>query len=469
MTFRLALTALLLGFVSFASAQNGPKSSEAFFGKNMQTAKQRGLDSLHALHPLKHRAKAIPEKHAIESKSASSFTARLDSMVHHGWYKYNFTYDAEGNNAVDLLSYWTSTEDWMAEEKVEIAYNEANLPEERIEWYLNFLTMELQMTTREVFTYQENGLIAETAIYTWNDEDWVLQAEIIYDYDELDHLLESTIYEWDATTEGLEAAWKQVFMYTDTGELTEILFLMWNGSEWMNQSSELYTLNSAGLVTEILYSFWNANEEVFLPQAKDERVYDDSGRLISETFAFWNESESDWTGGFRDTFEYDDFDNVATHIFHSWEEDLMDYVPAGQTSLTYDHDYLLSETMIPAYFSPEFYYHIPLSLTFSEWVMEEWIESETADLYYTLLDITSVNDLPTAPFAIYPNPFHESIRFSGPESPERFTLFDLQGRVVLQKQMAGALEVSTGHLPAGMYVYRVEGMHSSQTGKLVKE
>jgi hypothetical protein len=70
---------------------------------------------------------------------------------------------------------------------------------------------------------------------------------------------------------------------------------------------------------------------------------------------------------------------------------------------------------------------------------------------------------------VYPNPFRETIRFSGSDQLVKFTLFDLQGRLVVEKQLLGAVEINSIDLPAGMYVYQIDGMNSRQVGKLVQE
>jgi hypothetical protein len=503
MTSKSLLTATILVFATLAFAQGQQQGGIALFNTNKPTAKERGLKSLEERHNFKFPEKNLPAKQKSQSKSASNFSARLDSLISEGWYKHEWAYDGSGNETLSAISYWQSDGTWRLEEHVITEYNDDDLPIEKIGWGLNFLNYELQENFRETFTYQENYLPVETTRYNRVSDEWIPLTKVVNEYDDQENLTRRTNFSWSQGTESLSPIAKQDYFYNEAGGLIEFLRSGWNNwnNEWSNIIREIhtvnadnnplsvigylwepgeetwesnysgdYTYNAAGSETEVIYSTWYESEEAFSPSAKNARAYDDSNNLLSEEFSYWNEAESGWIGDFLDMYEYDEAENISALIYHSWDEDISEFEALQMVTATYNNDYPTSEIMLPEdMFDVPAINHMLLTATNFENETGEWIEYGNENFYYTLFDVTSVKDASDGPFSVYPNPFAETIRFSGAEPLQRFTLYDLQGRVVLQKQMNEAAEVNTGQLPAGMYVYQIEGTNTLQVGKLGRE
>jgi hypothetical protein len=75
------------------------------------------------------------------------------------------------------------------------------------------------------------------------------------------------------------------------------------------------------------------------------------------------------------------------------------------------------------------------------------------------------NQIP-APF---PNPFSNDLRIENPTGEKmEFTLFDLNGKKVLNQSFTGPISFNTGGLEKGIYLYKVTGNSGSTKGKLVR-
>lgn len=74
---------------------------------------------------------------------------------------------------------------------------------------------------------------------------------------------------------------------------------------------------------------------------------------------------------------------------------------------------------------------------------------------------------------VYPNPTSDVIRFDLDNWSKElsFELINLNGQVVLHKNILGECEISTTHLPKGVYVYRLQNLdgYLMQGGKIIKE
>lgn len=498
MISKFTLTAMLLAFVTMASAQSTSQRGRDLFKGKTLPAKERGLDTRENLRTyLEAMQKHHISKHIL-AKSASSFTARLDSAVSEESIKVNFAYDANGNCTLELFSFWEGFGMWFPFEKIESTYNEDNLVIEVINSYADEDGEQLMPFHRETYTYTDEGLLDELTSYFREGSEWLAMTLVSYAYDDQGNIFELTISFYDEMTESFDVFGLQTYTYNATGGLTEILTSGWNGADWENSSrltftlnddnlvlqeefsfwlmgdeswqvftSNTYTYNAAGLEAEVIYSIYDAVEEALIPEAKNVRTYDSMDRLASEEFFFWNIMESNWINLYLDQYEYDLAGNLAVAIYQYWDEDAAEYVIEGIEVSTFNNDYPSENIMAPEWYR-EFANHMILNSTYTDVSMGEEFE-ESIDFFYTLFDVVSVKEASQNAFSVYPNPFRETIRFAGAEEMQRFTLYDLQGRVLLQKQLAGAREVYPDHLPAGMYVYQLDGVNTRQTGKLVKE
>ena len=100
------------------------------------------------------------------------------------------------------------------------------------------------------------------------------------------------------------------------------------------------------------------------------------------------------------------------------------------------------------------------------------------DIYIVKLDssgneVTGFADeiLPEEDFMIYPNPGNDYLEISLPNAVRgTFALYDIRGRLLLEETFSQQLRIATGHLPSGIYVYRLrDGQGRRHYGKWIKQ
>lgn len=91
--------------------------------------------------------------------------------------------------------------------------------------------------------------------------------------------------------------------------------------------------------------------------------------------------------------------------------------------------------------------------------------------YYSDKSTNSIPDTPTPHLTVYPNPAKDFVVFDLPNSSESASveLFDIQGKKVVQQKLTETKQIAVGHLPKGLYLYRLTDMETVYTGKLVVE
>jgi len=79
--------------------------------------------------------------------------------------------------------------------------------------------------------------------------------------------------------------------------------------------------------------------------------------------------------------------------------------------------------------------------------------------------------LPAEDFLLFPNPGTDYLDISLPNAARgRFSLFDIQGRLIIRQRFEQRLRIPTAKLPAGIYIYRIrDDKNRTQHGKWVKQ
>jgi hypothetical protein len=79
-----------------------------------------------------------------------------------------------------------------------------------------------------------------------------------------------------------------------------------------------------------------------------------------------------------------------------------------------------------------------------------------------------ITDIETSKINVYPNPVRDKINIVLPENVYRavFTLYDMQGKALIEQQISNQDVVSVSHLAKGIYIYNVRTEKENHTGKI---
>ncbi|MDR0605549.1 MAG: T9SS type A sorting domain-containing protein [Bacteroidales bacterium] len=101
----------------------------------------------------------------------------------------------------------------------------------------------------------------------------------------------------------------------------------------------------------------------------------------------------------------------------------------------------------------------PLSFT----VMDDYIITAFFD------ETTGITDMEISAISVYPNPARDNIHIILPENIHHalFTLYDMQGKVLIRKKISNQKTISVSNLAKGVYIYNVTTDKQKHTGKLI--
>jgi hypothetical protein len=82
---------------------------------------------------------------------------------------------------------------------------------------------------------------------------------------------------------------------------------------------------------------------------------------------------------------------------------------------------------------------------------------------------TAITDIKASTISIYPNPARNNINITLPENVSQavFTLYDMQGKVFIRKEISSQETVSVSNLATGIYIYNIITNKQKHTGKLI--
>ena len=111
--------------------------------------------------------------------------------------------------------------------------------------------------------------------------------------------------------------------------------------------------------------------------------------------------------------------------------------------------------------------HINILRYFKHTIVYLWIRYKFKCCYFFVLSI--IEYFHNMFVIIYPNPAHEYLRVSGLEDakPYMIEICDLQGKVVLKKELTEDKPIWISNLNKGLYLYRVSNASKAYMGRLL--
>ncbi|PID28738.1 MAG: hypothetical protein CR982_04090 [Candidatus Cloacimonadota bacterium] len=175
-----------------------------------------------------------------------------------------------------------------------------------------------------IYTY-ENNLLIKKEIFQNYDNDWELDYQTDWAYDEEGRLLEKVeAYAYDNPT-------KYIYSWAD-GNIVEIVVSYQNYSgDWENSSKYEFNYDGKKLITSIKYS--NQNYD-WLPINKREYKYNGSHISYAENFV-WNDYESKWNKNSKNEYNYTNGNLVGIKT-SVWENE--NYTLSEKVDITYENE-----------------------------------------------------------------------------------------------------------------------------------
>lgn len=441
----------------------------------------------------------------FRQSEATGAKLKIDSIVHQAldtktntmcdFYKSEFAYNSTGKNTLYATYYKDGTTvSWIGEEKYEYVYDDSGRKIIEIFFDWDLFTNAWIENDKHQMVFDSEGKLVNEYYYTWEDK-WIMYLSKEYSYDANGNVLLCTRHDADSETGQMIIKNKMEYTYNSSNDvLTETEYwcvwdsefrpttkyeytynnesqvvlkigYMWDYDHWRFNSKEEYGYNGGKNTQEIYY---NMNGDDWEAAIKREYVYNSSGNMTQETHYGWDSVLKEWGSSRKYDYTFDEFGNNIAEIYSDRNSSLDDYIPDSKQEIIFDHAYSVDD-LLPVDLL-EGFNNIPIQVTEYSFKNNVWSLMGIVKLYYSNVEQKlAVNNITEASIVVYPNPTSDFLKFKirTPNDQFTFQMIDLNGKIVVSRQVNDNSSISIKNLPKGVYLYKLVLKDKVINGKVV--
>jgi hypothetical protein len=151
----------------------------------------------------------------------------------------------------------------------------------------------------------------------------------------LDSMIISNV---SATNGQMQPSMKIDFIYDDEGRVISETGLMWNvdSLKWIPLFSHEFVLNTAGQTVCSTSLFWDQYSSVWFYSARDSSTYDANGNQTKRVSYFWDMLTQAWKGSEISEYGYDANGNEVLYTDYYWNETINNWEGTYRNETNYD-------------------------------------------------------------------------------------------------------------------------------------
>ncbi len=354
------------------------------------------------------------------------------------------------------------SDNWTETSKMEFTYNADNI-------FIGEVISDIDDTGNWIVTYERNlTLDADNKVVQVDliEEDFTSKKEISYNTNgTIDEIIYSDL---NSNTNQYQNFEKLKYFYDENNLKTEAISYTINNSQWIEDEKTTYLYNANNqLETTYLYDYLEDIDE-WETQANEKTIYSyNANQKLSTKIVY--DFLNDWSEEEKEEYSYDEYQNLIETTYSYWDNS---WIEDGQEVYTdYDNNYNFNDLILPIFEIEEqdeinlFFNH---KLNHFDYYYDGEVEGKT-DLIYS--DITaSTNDISKEVLNIYPNPFTNEISFTlTTQKNMTINLFDIQGKIILNKTITNGEKIDLSTLDNGVYFYDLTSENKNIKGKIIKQ
>jgi CRISPR/Cas system-associated endoribonuclease Cas2 len=339
---------------------------------------------------------------------------------------------------------------------------------------------------KDTYLYDSNKKQISETQYNWDNigGKWYPFVKIEYSYDVDGHLSLQMNYIMDESTSQWNQTAKTEYIKNQSGKDTLIISSSWNKTlgDWVAGMQKKLTYDNAGNLA--MYALYTLNYEnsQWDTTMKSEFFQNETGSDTLSVVSFWDANARQWDTTSKTNTNYDNKGNDTLVSVFNWNLDPAQWTPILKTINCYDSED--RDSVVTSYiwdvmanqwnfnYKNESFYDVNSNTKLTNLYMGldgQWLQSSHYIYYYSGYTVTGIPDQSQSSIRVYPNPAREFIVIDMPDISNSATIqiFNVQGKKVLDLRVTEGKQISTGNLPKGIYLYRINNRGNNCTGKLV--
>ena len=167
---------------------------------------------------------------------------------------------------------------------------------------------------------------------------------------------------------------------------------------------------------------WDTTINNWLESVKSEGAYDSIGNLILDSRYTWDSATNSWKGSYKYEFNFDSNGNYTVRMSYAWDSN-----------------------------------------------NNSWQLSGISSFFYSSKNISILNNPTLMNVYLFPNPAKDEFQISGLTENSRITLFDLNGKSLINKDVINNEPISISTLKKGIYLVNFTSSDGNHASLLLKK
>jgi hypothetical protein len=422
----------------------------------------------------------IPGCSALGTKSGTSAKQKLDSVlsesrdpVSNQWWlsnKEEYSYDGRGN--VTTSSYYDrypSGKEWVGSDRQETAFDSEGNLILMISYLWDSLGKKWMEDYKNEYVF-ENGNKKYDRDFTWDKgtNQWVNDGVMTYEYSD-GSLVSSELSGKDVNEDGIRNYLdrsRTEYTYDPEKMLIREISYANDGTNWIKDSKIEYTYTANRKMGSLASYYWAGQQTGWVKFTMVEYTYDLAGDLSSEIYSI-SFMPGIWTMLVKQDYHFDG--SLSWLVLSQWDDAAGAWAESNKAEYTYNKDYSIGEIILPYFYPLDYFKHMVTGYTNYEKTGSTWTATDRGTVYYSTHTASGIIDAIIPKITVYPNPANGFVTFDGydPDQVSTVEFYDISGKPVSSTTIRGNGKVSVGHLPGGLYFYRLQTGDSVKRGKLV--
>ena len=397
----------------------------------------------------------------------ATLKSKLDSIrvkiMDHGLWKpqlkYEFEYDAYGNNT-SLFIYKIAYSPPIYFLKRLYSYNSNNqlIEEIRANWYQ--VPNQWEDLEKAIIEYFPNKLIVTTLIFYNNS--WVNNEKHTYykDNNSIDTLILKEV-QYYGTNYWTNFS-KHHINYNSNGSISNDIRYNWENNTWVNGRNNIYTYSNNNQNTSIVYYLWANNNWEF--HEKEIINFDNINIALNNVSKKINNNS--WLNVDSIVYQNNNI-NMDNQVFYNWQNNTW----GKRSKRVYNYDEVSNTNyIIPNYFFSHSKFKKKLINEY--WYINSnnnnWLDDGILDYYYSDINTISINELSKKAISITPNPANNYITISGITN-SIINIYNISGKLVKTQNINSSNKIDISKIKKGIYIVSATKNNSIiSTKKLIK-
>jgi hypothetical protein len=363
-----------------------------------------------------------------ETQSRDIFLMQPWSRIGQNWIDTGMfsKYSINGNLLLNKERIWDLTGGFLA-----YAYNRSFMYDEN-ENYLGLLSQGVDVVTGEIINFHlienelnESGQVNKAVRNTWHQDQWILNRQEIYTYDENGYRTGQFTQNWNFQTSLWHDFANYIFTYDENGnQLSEVRQNKnFETNEWYDWWRYDHTYDAANRRVQSVYQQLDTDSGLLTNKWLYSYVFNESGNLSLYLFQGWNLQTGMWDDFSRELYTYDEYNNRIQLLSQNWSNN-----------------------------------------------QNAWYTTNQYDYFWSNYEITGINNFGQLNLTVFPNPAHDIIYISGIGSAD-FTvkLYSITGLLVKTETLRKGQGIDIKQLSGGTYILHIDAPNGTFYSRFLKK